>query len=230
MLNKPKKMAKILIVSGLLMASQYSFAQVAFPTVPYNSAQMNAVNCDPNVYNRMYAQAKSKYDAQYNSVNDLFVKQQINATPKQATNNMLKCVDGALSQLDGLKNNVMGIYNMITGIGNVNLGALGAKALNQMTNMACNAVNSYTSGVAYNAVAPYNSALTSIPNQIGGAIGTIDTPFGGVNVGGMVQGEIQQGGGARPADTTFRNGARDIIGGNPSNNPTPAPSTPPIWR
>lgn len=227
MLNKPKKLTKILIVSGLLMASQYSFAQqIAFPVAPYNSAQMTAANCDPNVYNKMYNQAKSRYDAQYNSVSNLLVKNQLEATPKEATNKMLSCVDGALSQLDGLKNNVMGVYNMITGIGNMNLGALGAKALNQMTNMACSAVNSYTSGKVYSAVAPYNSALTSIPNQIGNTIGTVDTPFGNVNTGGLVTGEIQQNGGGRPTDTTFRDGAKNVLGGA-TGSPTP---TPPIWK
>jgi hypothetical protein len=222
-------LTKILIVSGLLLASQYSFAQIGYVRSNYSDAQLAAVGCDRNVLNRMEALAESRYNGQYNKVNELYVKQQVNASPKEATNSMLKCVDGALSQLDGLKNNVMGIYNMITGIGNMNLGALGAKALNQMTSMACNAVNSYTSGVAYNAVAPYNSSLTSIPNQIGGTIGTVDTPFGGVNVGSIVTNEVRQNAGATPRDTTFRDGTKTVLG-DISNSPTPAPATPPIWK
>jgi riboflavin synthase len=219
MLNKPKKMTKILIVSGLLMVSQYSFAQqapqIAFPAMTYSDAQMAAANCDKNVMLRMHAQAKARYEAQYNSVSDLLVRQQIEATPKEAINNRLSCVDNALRQLDGLKNNVMGIYNMITGIGNMDLGALGAKALNQMSNMACSTVNSYVGGKVYSAVSPYNSALTSIPGTITGTVGTVQTPFGGINVGQMANDQIRQNGGTTPTSTTIRDGAQTIINNVP---------------
>lgn len=227
MLNKPKKLTKILIVSGLLMASQYSFAQqIAFPQIPYSAAQMTAVNCDPNVYSRMHTQAKARYDAQYNSVSNLVVNNQLQASPKDAVNDRLKCVDNALRQLDSLKNNVMGIYNMITGIGNLDLAGLGAKAVNKMSDLACSSLNSYVGGKVYSATAPYNSAMTSIPGQISSGIGNIETPFGNVNLGQMTSDQIRQNGGTKPSETTIRDTFGTII----STTPGTAAPVPPIYK
>ncbi len=190
MLNKTKKITKVLIASGLFMAASHSYAQqqIPFPKIPYTNADMAAAKCDPNVYVGMYNQAKSRYDSQYNSVSELMVKTQVEATPKEATNKMLACVDGALGQLNGLASNIKGLYNMIMGVANLDPAAIGAQAANQLSSLACNAASNYVNSKVYSAVAPYNSAITNIPGQVTGQIGNV----GGIDLGGIVNQHVQQ--------------------------------------
>jgi hypothetical protein len=210
---KTKNLIKILMVSGAIFSAQYSFAQsVPFPGVPYTTATMQSAGCDPNVYNRMYTQAANRFNAAQPVREQLFVKNQIEASPKNVTNSMLSCVDNAVRQLDGLVGNVMGIYNMITGAGNIDLAALGSKAVNQLSQMACNTVNNYTGGAVYSAVSPYNSAMTSLPGTVSGAIGSVGTPFGNVNVGQMVTGAVQQQSGGPVTSTIVKDTVTNTVG------------------
>jgi len=213
MLNNTKKITKVLIVSGLLMTASHSYAQqqVPFPKIPYDANQMAAAKCDPNVYVSMYNQAKSRYDGQYNSVSDLVVKTQVEATPKEATNKMLACVDGALGQLNGLASNIKGIYNMIMGVANMDPAAMGAQAANQLNSLACNMAGNYVNSKVYSAVAPYNSAITNLPGQVTGQIGTVNTPVGGIDLGSIVNQHVQQQNTGNNTSTIATDIVKDVI-------------------
>ena len=211
---KKKKLTQMLIVSGLLMSAQYSFAQsVPFPAIPYLTGEMTEAGCDPSVYSRMHAQAAKNFAAAQKAREKLFIKDQLEASPKDATNKMLSCVDSAVKQLDGLVSNVTGIYNMITGAGNVNLAALGANAVNKIGNAACTALNNYTGGAVYSAVQPYNSAITSLPTTIANQIGSVATPVGNVNVGQMAVDAVKQQAGPQQSSTIVKDSISGIVGG-----------------
>lgn len=212
MLKRTRKMTKMLILSGLVMSAQYSFAQqIQFPDKPYTDAHLLANNCSPPVYDKMYNQAKGNFNAKATSLNKLLVKDQLEASPKEATNKMMKCVDNAVKQLDGLASNVMGIYNMITGAGNIDLAALKAKAANQLSALACNAVNNYTGNAVYSAVQPYSSAITNLPGQVTGSIGSITTPVGNINAGQMVTDAVKQQAGPQQQSTIVKDSVTNLL-------------------
>lgn len=212
MLNKTKKLTKILIVSGLILSAPASFAQqIPFPDPQYTTTEMINEGCDPNVYNQMYTQARNRYNSQATSMTKLFVKDQLEASPKDVTNKMLSCVDNAIRTLDGVVSSIMGIYNMITGAGNFDWGALGAKAVNAISNYACNAVNSYTSNLAYSATQPYNAVMTSIPSTITNTIGSINTPVGNINIGQMATDQLTSG--TQQSSTVVRDAVTGAVTG-----------------
>ncbi len=172
--NKPRKKIITFVIASLLSTATPSFAQLTTTSgattgtpqlmIPQYS-QQDLINqgCDPNNWNSLVQQY----------VNQRTVERQIQGQSQHADQVLAapgisagRCLEQLMNQI----NQIMSIINTIIALftGSIDWGAIGRSILNQMTEWACNTLNTYTGNMAYGATQPVIGQISGVVNTVNG--------------------------------------------------------------
>lgn len=185
-------MRKIISIAVLLTASAGALAQTNVTgganistsiVVPdYTSAQLQAANCDPNVWNSMVTDYKNKALAYNNIATKALVANQVQGVPSPFAN----CFDQAASAINSAMSAFNTIKSILTG-GGMDSQQLLDYAKKVAVGAACSQVNNYlaSSGLT----SSINSGLGTVNSGVGTVLGTGTTVGNqGVSVGSVLTG------------------------------------------
>lgn len=193
MLKRKKPLA---IILSLMLMSTQSFAldannaqgntpsPVTFPDSwdkVYTTKQLQAAKCSQENLQKMFTDAKTKWDSEKKQIRQNAVEKQVLATPKAATNKMLNCVDGALSAINSVANGVDSIIGILSG--NIPWGQIGSSVMNQLTQLACNQLDGYLTGVVNDVSGEFMGAVNDVNNTVNGGV-NLNTSLGNMNIAG----------------------------------------------
>ncbi len=192
-----KKIIKVVSLSGILLFSSQSsvfastFQAQGTTTSPvgnfpawnevYTSAQLTAAKCDQSNLEKMFNDAKTKWDSEKKQIRQYAVEKQVLATPKAATNKMLSCVDGAMNAINSVANGIDSILGILSG--NVPWGAIGSAVMDQLTQLACNQLDGYLTGVVNDVSGGFMGTINDVNNTVNGGV-NLNTGMGNVNLSG----------------------------------------------
>ncbi len=184
--NKHHKKVISLIITGILSASTPSFAQITTtngttggtpPLMVPQYSQQDLINqgCDPNNWNSLVQQYVNQRTVERQIQGQIQVADQVMGAPAISAG---RCIEQLMNQI----NQIMGAINAIIALftGSIDWGSIGRTILNQMTEWACNTLNTYTGNMAYGATQPYIGQMNGIIGLNGGQ--TVNTGPNGPTV------------------------------------------------
>lgn len=214
---KLKSAISIATLSLLLGISNVAVAQTTISgggnisssiVVPdYSASQLQAANCDPNVWNGMVNDYKQKA-LSYNALAEkALVANQMQGAPSPFAN----CFDQAASAINSAMSAFNTIKSILTG-GGMDSSQLLDYAKKVAVGAACSQVNNYlaSSGLT----SSINGGIGTVNQGIGTVLGTGTTIGGqGVNVGSVISGGggSLNSGGANINGNNLANGATNIL-------------------
>lgn len=191
MKNKNKIFTCGLLASAFLSAGVMAQTRVVVPntgTPPliyytYNAQEMQAAGCDPVVWNEMVTNFVERRTRERIQQGTIQVREQSTPpVPVGGTSGGLSCFENATNQINRASGGVNSLISIFSG--GVDWNALSQSAVNQLSNAACNQVDSYLGNITSGALQPINSTLGQTRGAITGA--GVGTPLGTVGIGGAI--------------------------------------------